>query len=105
MLRLAAHPPPPVDACCFEAASSRSAQVAAYYCTKKACEPVHAQLDLPDYRLAVINTVALANRGKQAALNVKLTLLDAQGKRILPACYSDNYVALLPGQQRVVEVQ
>ena len=29
---------------------------AAYYAVKKACEPVHAQLDLPDYRLTVVNT-------------------------------------------------
>src|SRR4029079_14460970 len=49
-------------------------------------------------------TVTLVNRGKQAALNVKLTLFDAQDNRILPAYYSDNYVSLLPGQQRNVEV-
>ena len=186
---------------------------AAYYGTKKACEPIHVQLDLPDYRLAVINTtrdarprlslrtrvlaldnrvleertdaldaaanavtplrpldlarhlekdrtvlvslvltdaqgavvsenlywqskdeasqqrlntlapqpvsisarttasadervvaVTLANHGKQAALNTKLTLVDAQGNRILPAYYSDNYVSLLPGEQRTVQV-
>ena len=29
---------------------------AAYYAVKKACEPVHAQLDLPGYRLVVVNT-------------------------------------------------
>jgi hypothetical protein len=29
---------------------------AAYFGTKKALEPVHAQLDLPDYQLAVVNT-------------------------------------------------
>ena len=29
---------------------------AAYYAVKKACEPLHAQLNLPDYRLAVVNT-------------------------------------------------
>ncbi|HEY6926708.1 MAG TPA: sugar-binding domain-containing protein, partial [Steroidobacteraceae bacterium] len=29
---------------------------AAYYAVSKACEPVHAQLDLPDYRLTVVNT-------------------------------------------------
>jgi hypothetical protein len=29
---------------------------AAYYGVKGACEPVHAQMDLPDFRLAVINT-------------------------------------------------
>src|SRR6185437_10075119 len=29
---------------------------AAYYGVKKACEAVHAQMNLPDFRLAVINT-------------------------------------------------
>jgi len=29
---------------------------AAYYAVTKACEPVHAQLDLPDYRLTIVNT-------------------------------------------------
>ncbi|MGO9948305.1 MAG: glycoside hydrolase family 2 TIM barrel-domain containing protein, partial [Steroidobacteraceae bacterium] len=29
---------------------------AAYYAVKKACEAVHAQLNLPDHRLAVVNT-------------------------------------------------
>jgi hypothetical protein len=33
---------------------------AAYYAVKKACEPVHAQLDLPDYRLTVVNTTRQA---------------------------------------------
>lgn len=33
---------------------------AAYYAVTKACEPVHAQLDLPDYRLTVVNTTRAA---------------------------------------------
>lgn len=33
---------------------------AAYYAVKKACEPLHAQLDLPDYRLTVVNTTRSA---------------------------------------------
>ena len=187
---------------------------AAYYGAKKACEPVHAQLELPDFRLAVVNTtrekrtklslrtriialdnrvldqrvdkldaaanavtplpplalakhldkerlvlvaltltdahgavvsenvywqakdeashrqlntldaqpigisaknanapdehvlsVTLVNRGTEPALNTKLTLVDAQGQRILPAYYSDNYLVLLPGEPRTVEVR
>ena len=36
----------------------------------------------------------------------KLTLLDGQGTaRVLPAYYSDNYVSLLPGEQRTIEVE
>jgi hypothetical protein len=29
---------------------------AAYYAVKKACEPVHVQMNLPDFKLAVVNT-------------------------------------------------
>jgi len=35
---------------------------APYYAVTKACEPVHAQLDLPDYRLTVVNTTREAQR-------------------------------------------
>ena len=186
---------------------------AAYYGTKKACEPIHAQMDLPDYRLAVINTqlkelrgltlhsrifsldhrllaerrdaldapanavaslepldlaphlvtegvvfvklelldangvrvsenfywqgrdeaalrklnnlprgrvalsgtaerdgaeirahIQLENVSGHSVLANKLTLLDANGVRILPAYYSDNYVSLLPGERREVTI-
>lgn len=49
--------------------------------------------------------VTLANTGTVPALNAKLTLVDAAGKRILPAYYSDNYVALLPGERRTVTIR
>ena len=44
------------------------------------------------------------NAGPAPALNVKLTLKDGHGARILPAYYSDNYVSLLPGETRRVTV-
>lgn len=50
-------------------------------------------------------TVTLANRTEVPALNAKLTLVDAQGKRVLPAFYSDNYVALLPGEEKRIEIR
>jgi beta-galactosidase/beta-glucuronidase len=50
-------------------------------------------------------TVTVANDGKVPALNAKLTLVDAAGKRILPAYYSDNYVALLPGERKTITVR
>jgi len=188
---------------------------AAYYAVKKACEPLHAQLDLPDYRLAVVNTtrnarpglmlrtrvlsldnrtlaervdpvdstansvttlpaplglqalidaetlvlvklslqdsrgaalsdnvywqardqagyqrlnslspqavairaqaeragdgerieVTLANRGNAPVLNAKVTMLDAKGARVLPVYYSDNYLALMPGEVRHIEAR
>lgn len=50
-------------------------------------------------------TVTLANTGSAPALNGKLTLVDAKGARILPAYYTDNYVSLLPGERRTVEIR
>ncbi len=49
--------------------------------------------------------VTLTNRGAVPALNAKLTLTDDKGARILPAYYSDNYVALLPGESRTITVR
>jgi hypothetical protein len=40
------------------------------------------------------------------AVLAKLTLEDAStGTRILPAYYSDNYISLLPGEQRTIAVE
>jgi hypothetical protein len=50
-------------------------------------------------------TVQIANDGKQAALGTKLTLVDHTGARILPALYSDNYLTVLPGEPRIVEIR
>ena len=49
--------------------------------------------------------VRLVNTGSAPALLVKLTLLDGQGRRVLPAYFSDNYVSLLPGERRTVEIR
>jgi hypothetical protein len=50
--------------------------------------------------------VQLQNRGNAVALENKLTLLDAAGgARILPAYFSDNYVSLLPGESREIEIE
>ncbi len=51
-------------------------------------------------------TVTLTNSAAVPAVLVKLTLEDAStGRRILPAYYSDNYVSLLPGEQRTITVE
>lgn len=50
-------------------------------------------------------TVHLENTGSDAVLQQKLTLVDASGKRILPAYYSNNYVSLLPGESQTVTIQ
>jgi hypothetical protein len=53
-----------------------------------------------------VMTAVLTNHGQQAALELKLTLEEAQGgERILPAYYSDNYVSLLPGESETVTVR
>jgi hypothetical protein len=50
-------------------------------------------------------TVKIRNSGSAPALMIKLTLKDAAtGGRILPAYYSENYVSLLPGEERVLTV-
>jgi hypothetical protein len=50
--------------------------------------------------------VTVSNSGAVPAVMVKLTLEDAAtGRRILPAYYSDNYVSLLPGEQRAITVE
>jgi hypothetical protein len=49
--------------------------------------------------------VQIENRGAAAALANKLTLENASdGTRILPAYLSDNYVSLLPGETRTIEI-
>src|SRR5690606_19035590 len=45
---------------------------------------------------------ALHNTSTTSVLANKLTLLDDKDARILPAYYSDNYVSLLPGEQREI---
>jgi hypothetical protein len=50
--------------------------------------------------------VRIKNSGSAPALLVKLTLKDAStGERILPAYYSENYVSLLPGEERTISIE
>lgn len=49
--------------------------------------------------------VHLKNPTGIPALEAKLVLFDATGAQILPAYFSDNYVSLLPGEDRMVKVQ
>jgi Glycosyl hydrolase 2 galactose-binding domain-like/Exo-beta-D-glucosaminidase Ig-fold domain/Glycosyl hydrolases family 2/Glycosyl hydrolases family 2, TIM barrel domain len=49
--------------------------------------------------------VELHNTGTAASIENKLTLLNAaDGSRILPAYFTDNYVSLLPGETRTIEI-
>jgi hypothetical protein len=50
-------------------------------------------------------TAELANSGTAPALAAKLTAVDERGQRVLPVYYSDNYVTLLPGTTRKIEIR
>jgi hypothetical protein len=50
-------------------------------------------------------TVTVVNSGTAPAIAAKLTLVEAESaKRVLPAYYSDNYVSLLPGETKVLDI-
>ncbi|WP_166778309.1 glycosyl hydrolase 2 galactose-binding domain-containing protein [Xanthomonas cannabis] len=69
-----------------------------------AAVPVQLTTRLEDGAEPVLRAT-VRNPSQQVALNTKLTLVDAQGQRILPAYYSDNYLSLVPGEQREVEIR
>jgi hypothetical protein len=50
-------------------------------------------------------SVELDNRGSVPALAAKLTAVDPEGNRVLPVLYSDNYVTVLPGEPRRVNIR
>jgi hypothetical protein len=49
--------------------------------------------------------VTLANQSQVPALEAKLTLVQKNGKPVLPAYYEDNYVSLLPGERRTINIR
>jgi hypothetical protein len=50
--------------------------------------------------------VEMKNTGAAIALQNKLTLVkSSDGSRILPAYFSDNYVSLLPGESREIDLE
>jgi len=48
--------------------------------------------------------VRLKNIGASPSIAMKLTLFHADNTRVLPAYYSDNYISLLPGEERTIVV-
>jgi hypothetical protein len=53
-----------------------------------------------------ILTTELRNVSNQPALMVRLKAVrEKSGDRILPALYSDNYVALMPGERRAIRTE
>jgi len=49
-------------------------------------------------------TVRLKNTGTSPSVAMKLTLFHADNTRVLPVYYSDNYISLLPGEERAIVV-
>jgi hypothetical protein len=51
-------------------------------------------------------TTVLTNSSKSPALMVRVKAVrEKSGDRILPAIYSDNYVALMPGETRTIHTE
>jgi exo-1,4-beta-D-glucosaminidase len=48
--------------------------------------------------------VSVANKGQALAFQVRLKLLDAEGREALPVYWQDNYFELFPGETREVAV-
>lgn len=48
--------------------------------------------------------VTLKNKDKVPALLVRLILKDVHGGEVLPVDYSDNYFALMPGEEKTVDI-
>jgi hypothetical protein len=49
-------------------------------------------------------SVRLRNTGADPSVAMKLTLFHPNNTRILPAYYSDNYISLLPGEERTIVI-
>jgi len=52
-----------------------------------------------------VTIVDLSNPSGTAAIATKLTVFGADGAQVLPAYFSDNYVSLMPGENRRIEVR
>ena len=49
--------------------------------------------------------VRVQNPTKNLAFQVKLAVESAKGEEILPVLWQDNYVSLMPGEERVIEAR
>ena len=53
----------------------------------------------------IVTSVTLKNTMQVPAIEAKLTMMNADGSQILPAYFSDNYVSLLPGEERTLDIR
>jgi len=51
------------------------------------------------------STVSLRNTGSVMAVMLRLNLVGSDGEQILPVIYSDNYLHLLPGESRDIDIE
>lgn len=75
--------------------TSDYATAGAYYGVKEACQPLHVQMNLPDFALAVVNTTRTA----QPDLTVQVRIVSLHGRRLaqqqLPVSAAANAVTTL----------
>ena len=50
-------------------------------------------------------SITLTNTGKVPAVMLRLNLKGDDGEQILPVIYSDNYLHLMPGESRTIDVE
>lgn len=51
------------------------------------------------------NSITLTNTGNTPAVMIRLNLKGGDGEQILPVIYSDNYLHLMPGESRTINVE
>lgn len=71
-------------------------------------EPVHPRITLKKSAEngKVVLRAVVSNASKGVALMTRLKVRErTTGKRVLPVIYSDNYISLLPGESRYVDVE
>ena len=49
--------------------------------------------------------VTLTNNGNVPAVMLRLNLKGSDGEQILPVIYSDNYLHLMPGEERIIDIE
>ena len=73
--------------------------------TAMGAAPVTATATTQSQGEETLASVTLTNGGTTPAIETKLTVMNADGSQVLPAYFSDNYVTLMPGETRVIEIR
>jgi hypothetical protein len=51
------------------------------------------------------NSITITNNGNVPAVMLRLNLKGDDGEQILPVIYSDNYLHLMPGESRTIDIE